>query len=168
MHSLLLVALLKILSKYSLCMCVKDKCHTIIFDNDKKFAGHESIATELQTAIYFAHPYRSWEWGLNENSNGLFRQYFPKGMELTGVTEEQVQRAVERLNHRPRKILGFSHADTAGRYYQKHERHFSRVDELLPLSQFQCHIGQGENARRRTLAHTLGEAPQGQGSRDRH
>ncbi|RFC40479.1 MAG: Integrase core domain-containing protein [Candidatus Nitrotoga sp. CP45] len=85
----------------------KDKCHTITFDNGKEFAGHESIAAELQAAIYFAHPYRSWERGLNENSNGLIRQYFPKGMELIDVTEEQVQRAVERLNHRPRKVLGF-------------------------------------------------------------
>ena len=49
-------------------------------DNGREFAGHESIAAELQTSIYFAHPYRSWERGLNENSNGLFRQYFPKGM----------------------------------------------------------------------------------------
>ncbi|MDQ3267252.1 MAG: IS30 family transposase, partial [Pseudomonadota bacterium] len=66
-----------------------------------------SIAAELQTSIYFAHPYSSWERGLNENSNGVFRQYFPKGMKLTDVTAEQVQRAAERLNHRPRKVLGF-------------------------------------------------------------
>ncbi|BBJ23371.1 transposase [Candidatus Nitrotoga sp. AM1P] len=85
----------------------KDQCHAITFDNGKEFAGHERIAAELQTAIYFAHPCRSWERGLNENSNGLLRQYFPKGMALTDVTEEQVQRAVERLNHRPRKVLGF-------------------------------------------------------------
>jgi IS30 family transposase len=85
----------------------KDKCHTITFDNGKEFAEHESIATELQASIYFAHPYRSWERGLNENSNGLLRQYFPKRMELTKVTEEQVQQAVERINHRPRKVLGF-------------------------------------------------------------
>ena len=87
----------------------KDKCHTITFDNGKEFAEHERIATELQTSIYFAHPYQyhSWERGLNENSNGLLRQYFPKSMELTNITEEQVQWAVERLNHRPRKVLGF-------------------------------------------------------------
>jgi len=44
---------------------------------------------------------------LNENSNGLLRQYFPKGMDLTEVTDEQVQMAVDRLNHRPRKVLEF-------------------------------------------------------------
>ncbi len=84
----------------------KDNCHTLTLDNGKEFAGHESIAAELQASVYFAHPYSSWERGLNENSNGLIRQYFPKGMDLTNVTEEQVQFAVERLNHRPRKVLG--------------------------------------------------------------
>lgn len=85
----------------------QDKCHTITFDNGKEFAEHESMAATLKADIYFAHPYHSWERGLNENSNGLLRQYFPKGMALTDITEEQVQRAIERLNHRPRKVLGF-------------------------------------------------------------
>ena len=65
------------------------------------------MAAELKADIYFANPYHSWERGLNENSNGLLRQYFPKGIELTNITEEQVQEAVERINHRPRKVLGF-------------------------------------------------------------
>ena len=85
----------------------KGKCHTVTLDNGKEFAGHEHIAAALQADIYFANPYCSWERGLNENSNGLLRQYFPKSMELTDVTEEQVQWAVNRLNHRPRKVLGF-------------------------------------------------------------
>ncbi|WP_394808423.1 IS30 family transposase [Nitrosomonas sp.] len=68
---------------------------------------HETIAAELDADVYFAHPYHSWERGLNENSNGLLRQYFPKGMELVEVTQEQVQWAADRLNHRPRKVLGF-------------------------------------------------------------
>jgi IS30 family transposase len=85
----------------------KDNCHTITFDNGKEFAEHERIAAELQASIYFAHPYHSWERGLNENSNGLLRQYFPKGMELIDLSEEQVRQAVDRLNHRPRKVLGF-------------------------------------------------------------
>lgn len=84
-----------------------DKCFTVTFDNGKEFAEHEKIAAELKADIYFAHPYHSWERGLNENSNGLLRQYFPKSMELTNVTQTQVQRAVNRLNHRPRKVLGF-------------------------------------------------------------
>lgn len=85
----------------------KDKCHTMTFDNGKEFAEHETIAAELDADVYFAHPYHSWERGLNENSNGLLRQYFPKGMELIKVTQEQVQWAIDRLNHRPRKVLGF-------------------------------------------------------------
>lgn len=85
----------------------KERCHTITFDNGKEFAEHEKVAKELKADIYFAHPYHSWERGLNENSNGLLRQYFPKGMELTDITEAQVLAAVEKLNHRPRKVLGF-------------------------------------------------------------
>lgn len=85
----------------------KDKCHTITFDNGKEFAEHESMAIQLKADIYFAHPYSSWERGLNENSNGLIRQYFPKGMDLSNIAEEHVQWAVERLNHRPRKVLGY-------------------------------------------------------------
>ena len=84
----------------------KRKCHTVTLDNGKEFAEHEEIAADLKSDIYFANPYCSWERGLNENSNGLLRQYFPKGMELTGITQEQVQWAVDRLNHRPRKVLG--------------------------------------------------------------
>jgi len=61
----------------------KDQCHTLTFDNGKEFAEHEKVAEALKADIYFAHPYHSWERGLNENSNGLLRQYFPKGMELT-------------------------------------------------------------------------------------
>lgn len=83
------------------------RCHTITFDNGKEFAEYETIAAELGTDIYFAHPYDSWERGLNENSNGLLRQYFPKGMELTEISEEQVKCAVDRLNYRPRKVLEF-------------------------------------------------------------
>jgi hypothetical protein len=62
----------------------------------------------------------------------------------------------------------YLYTDTVGRYCRKHERHPSRVDELLPLSQFQWCIGKGENACRRALAHTSDEAPQGQRSWNRH
>lgn len=85
----------------------KGKRHTMTFDNGKEFAGHEIMAKNLEMAVYFAHPYHSWERGLNENTNGLYRQYFPKGSSFEEVTDDQVQEAVERLNHRPRKVLGF-------------------------------------------------------------
>ncbi|SFF20259.1 IS30 family transposase, partial [Nitrosomonas sp. Nm166] len=57
-------------------------------------------------AIYFAHPYASWERGTNENTNGLIRQYFPKGTDFNQVTNDQIKQAMDRLNNRPRKTRG--------------------------------------------------------------
>jgi transposase, IS30 family len=85
----------------------KERCKTITLDNGKEFADHEFIAKCLQAKVYFAHPYCSWERGLNENHNGLLRQYFPKGMGLAGVAQSQVDEAVYAQNHRPRKCLGW-------------------------------------------------------------
>ena len=56
-----------------------DRIETITYDNGKEFASHAQIATSLGALSYFAKPYHSWERGLNEHTNGLFRQYFPKG-----------------------------------------------------------------------------------------
>ena len=81
--------------------------HTITVDNGKEFSDHRDIAAVLQADIYFAHPYASWERGLNENTNGLIRQYFPKKFDFAGITSDQVQRVAERLNNRPRKTLGY-------------------------------------------------------------
>ena len=85
----------------------KSQCKTLTFDNGKEFAEHEFIAQCLQAKVYFAHPYCSWERGLNENHNGLLRQFFPKKTNLLKVTQDQVNDAVYRLNHRPRKCLGY-------------------------------------------------------------
>lgn len=85
----------------------RDSCHTITFDNGKEFAYHKEIAEYLSAAVYFAHPYHSWERGLNENTNGLLRQYFPKNTNLKLVTDEQVKEAVDQLNNRPRKCLEY-------------------------------------------------------------
>lgn len=85
----------------------KDRVFTMTVDNGKEFCEHEAIATALQARIYFAHPYASWERGLNENSNGLVRQYFPKGCDLAELTDAEVQRVVELLNNRPRKTLRY-------------------------------------------------------------
>ena len=84
-----------------------DCVHTITSDNGSEFAAHEAIAEALGADFYFAHPYHSWERGLNENTNGLVWQYFPKGSDFTALTDEQVQAVAERLNERPRKTLGF-------------------------------------------------------------
>ncbi len=81
--------------------------HTLTTDNGKEFAQHERIATELDADFFFAHPYASWERGANENMNGLIRQFFPKKMCFDSITPDQVAFAMHRLNHRPRKCLGF-------------------------------------------------------------
>lgn len=85
----------------------KAQCKTLTFDNGKEFAEHEFIAQCLKARVYFAHPYCSWERGLNENHNGLLRQFFPKQTNLLKVSQEEVNDAVYRLNHRPRKCLGY-------------------------------------------------------------
>ncbi len=81
--------------------------HTITGDNGKEFAGHESIANELSLNFYFAHPYHSWERGANENTNGLIRQYVPKGTDFENITQKQLNYVQHKLNNRPRKRLGF-------------------------------------------------------------
>ena len=85
---------------------LKEKIKTITFDNGLEFSAHERIAEDLETNIYFAHPYSSWERGVNENTNGLIRQYFPKDMDLSQVTDEQINFVMDRLNNRPRKSRG--------------------------------------------------------------
>ena len=84
-----------------------NRVKTITYDNGKEFAGHEKIAKQSESKAYFAHPYSSWERGLNENTNGLLRQYFPKGSDFTKLTDEEVSIAMDKLNNRPRKCLGF-------------------------------------------------------------
>jgi len=86
---------------------IKDYVNTLTFDNGREFTEHEKIAENLECDVYFAKPYHSWERGQNENANGLLRQYFPKAMELVDVTLMQVMDAVDKLNSRPRKCLGY-------------------------------------------------------------
>ena len=80
---------------------------TLTLDNGKEFAGHEEIAALTGARVYFAHPGHPGERGTNENTNGLMREYLPKGLDFRGVLDDEVQRAAERLNNRPRKCLGF-------------------------------------------------------------
>jgi IS30 family transposase len=83
------------------------KVRTVTLDNGKEFAKHRGISQALQADVYFAHPYSSWERGTNENTNGLVRQYFPKKSKFNQITTEQLQQVVDKLNHRPRKVLGW-------------------------------------------------------------
>ncbi len=85
---------------------MKNRIKTITFDNGLEFSEHERIAETLETDIYFAHPYASWERGTNENTNGLIRQYFPKGTDFNLVSEKEIQEVMNRMNDRPRKTRG--------------------------------------------------------------
>ena len=86
---------------------MRSHVHTITSDNGREFCGHEQISKVLSAKFYFAHPYCSWERGLNENTNGLVRQYFPKKTDFSCVSDSEVKEVMERLNHRPRKTLGY-------------------------------------------------------------
>ena len=80
---------------------------TVTSDNGKEFADHQRMSQSLECDIYFAHPYASWERGTNEITNGLIRQYLPKGRDLTTVKAQETLMIMDRLNHRPRKCLEF-------------------------------------------------------------
>lgn len=84
-----------------------EKRQTLTVDNGKEFARHEEIARLLGLQVYFAHPYSSWERGTNENTNGLLRQYLPKGMDFSQLTDWQLASYVLELNNRPRKCLNY-------------------------------------------------------------
>lgn len=125
-HRGVLVTLTERVSKLNLAVCVPRKeaiavkdaivtalkplqawVQTLTFDNGREFCQHQAVAAALDCETYFATPYRSWERGLNENHNGLLRQYFPKQMPLDAVTQSEVDAAINALNHRPRKTLDY-------------------------------------------------------------
>jgi len=85
----------------------RDQVLTITVDNGKEFSFHQKIAKALKAEVYFAHPYSAWERGLNENTIGLIRQYFPKNMSLERIKPRMIQFVQNQLNIRPRKRLGY-------------------------------------------------------------
>lgn len=80
---------------------------TATVDNGKEFAMHKDLGKHLGCKVYFAHPYHSWERGLNENTNGLLRQYLPKSRSFADLSRKELARIVNKLNNRPRKSLGY-------------------------------------------------------------
>jgi len=89
---------------------IKQHAHrflTITADNGTEFHGYKAIESATGVKFYFAHPYHSWERGTNENTNGLIRQYLPKGTSMAGLTQYNCNRIARNLNTRPRKRLGF-------------------------------------------------------------
>lgn len=85
----------------------RKKKFSITYDNGPEFAEHSTTEIMAQIAIYFANAYHSWERGTNENTNGLLRQFFPKGTDFTKITDFDLQRAVKLINNRPRKRLNY-------------------------------------------------------------
>ena len=85
----------------------KSFVHTITSDNGTEFYEHKLIAQRLNTSFYFAHPYSSWERGLNEYTNGLIRQYIPKKEAFSKFSDKDVEQIQHKINRRPRKLLGF-------------------------------------------------------------
>jgi IS30 family transposase len=80
---------------------------TMTYDNGIEMARHEKITQKTGMKIYFAHPYSSWERGTNENTNGLIRRYLPKGTDFNLIDQKKLIEIQEKLNNRPRKIIGF-------------------------------------------------------------
>jgi transposase, IS30 family len=80
---------------------------TLTLDNGKEFAEHQHLEAEASVKIYFAQPYCAWQRGTNENTNGLIRQFFPKGTDLAKVPEQRFKKVQDLLNNRPRKRLGY-------------------------------------------------------------
>jgi transposase, IS30 family len=85
----------------------KDKVYTITSDNGAEFSCHGIVSNLIGANFYFAHPYKSWERGLNENTNGLIRQYFPKKISFENISYDRILKVACNINDRPRKTLGY-------------------------------------------------------------
>ena len=78
---------------------------TITWDQGAEMADHAAFTLATDIKVYFADPHSPWQRPTNENTNGLIREYFPKGTSFTDVTDAQVQAVQDRLNRRPRLVL---------------------------------------------------------------
>ena len=96
--------------------------HTLTLDNGKEFARFKRIEAATGLTVYFADPHAPWQRGTNENTNGLIRQYFPKGCDFNKVSQKDLAKVTAKLNHRPRKCLD---------YQTPHEVLLSAVDGAL-------------------------------------
>ena len=87
-------------------------------DNGKEFAAHKQLAAATGMKVYFCDPYSPWQRGTNENTNGLLRQFFPKGTSFADITDEILAEVVALINNRPRKRLGYlSPAEVLAKFF---------------------------------------------------
>lgn len=84
---------------------------TLTYDQGREMWGHKQFTIDTGIKVYFAHPASPWERGTNENTNGLVRQYFPKGTDFSKISYYQIKRAQRRLNDRPRAVLEYYKPD---------------------------------------------------------
>lgn len=95
----------------------KERLKTITADNGSEFHCYKKIEEHLGVPVFFATPHHAWERGTNENTNGLIRQYFPKGTSLASITQQDCNRIADKLNNRPRKRHGYRTPNEV--YYQE-------------------------------------------------
>jgi IS30 family transposase len=86
---------------------ISDMVLTVTLDNGKEFSHHKIMSDVLGANVYFARPYHSWERGLNENTNGLVRQYFPKKIPFDSMSDHDLRDVERKINNRPRKCLAY-------------------------------------------------------------
>jgi len=84
---------------------------SLTYDQGKEMSQHKLFTIATGITVYFAHPGSPWERGTNENTNGLIRQYFPKGTEFDKVSVQEIKRVQRQLNDRPRAVLHFKKPD---------------------------------------------------------
>lgn len=95
----------------ALCALPKELAQTLTYDQGKEMSGHKQFTIDTGIQVYFAHPGSPWERGTNENTNGLIRQYFPKGTDFSTVSVREIKRVERELHDRPRKVLQWKKPD---------------------------------------------------------